>query len=373
MAIKINWKDLEKRIINWQEVEKVMLNEVQIRPEVTPPVDDYLWFEALSWYTRTIALGKEWNPTAVNFEYSYDTESWTDYTLWDSLDISNGTRVYFRNKSEIPTWFSTSIWDYYAFWTYYQDNTPCVKCGWDATYLLCKNGTDTIPNYWFTNLFSSLGAMVTPPSLTATTVWRYWYYSMFWWCSNLTTAPALPATTLGEYCYAYMFYNCSNLTTASALPATTLASCCYMGMFEGCSSLTVAPTLPAITVTYWWYAAMFRWCSSLTTAPSLPATTLNYRCYGWMFRWCTSLVTLPELPATILENGCYYEMFEDCTGIKLSTTQTWEYQTPYTIPSSWTGTTGSDSLLDMFIYTWWTFTGTPTINTTYYTSNTIIS
>ena len=33
MAIKINWKDLAKRIINWVEVEKVMANWVQIRPE----------------------------------------------------------------------------------------------------------------------------------------------------------------------------------------------------------------------------------------------------------------------------------------------------------------------------------------------------
>lgn len=34
MAIKINWQDLQKRIINWQEVQKVMLNWNQIRPSI---------------------------------------------------------------------------------------------------------------------------------------------------------------------------------------------------------------------------------------------------------------------------------------------------------------------------------------------------
>lgn len=33
MAIKINWQDLQKRIISWQEVERVILDETQIRPE----------------------------------------------------------------------------------------------------------------------------------------------------------------------------------------------------------------------------------------------------------------------------------------------------------------------------------------------------
>lgn len=63
-------------------------------------------------------------------------------------------------------------------------------------------------------------------------------------------------------------------------------------------------------------------------------------------------------------------MFQSCTKIKLSSTQTEEYTVEYRIPSSGTATTGTNSLNNMFAYTGGTFTGTPSINTTYYLSNT---
>ena len=65
-------------------------------------------------------------------------------------------------------------------------------------------------------------------------------------------------------------------------------------------------------------------------------------------------------------------MFYGCRLIKLSTTQTGEYQTPYRIPKSGTGTTATGALTEMFANTGGTFTGTPSINTTYYTSNTVV-
>lgn len=117
---------------------------------------------------------------------------------------------------------------------------------------------------------------------------------------------------------------------------------------------------------------LFLNCTSLTSAPELPATTITNNCYYSMFNWCTNLETLPELPATTLNNYCYNSMFRNCSKIKLSTTQTWEYQTTYTIPSWWSWTVGTNSLANMFTYTWWTFTWTPSINTTYYTSNTVV-
>ena len=61
-------------------------------------------------------------------------------------------------------------------------------------------------------------------------------------------------------------------------------------------------------------------------------------------------------------------MFNGCTGLKLSSTQTGEYTQEYRIPSSGTGTTASNALTDMFASTGGTFTGTPSINTTYYLS-----
>lgn len=122
------------------------------------------------------------------------------------------------------------------------------------------------------------------------------------------------------------------------------------------------------------YCAMFHECTSLITAPELPATTLASGCYSAMFFGCTSLTTAPALPATTLADYCYDSMFYGCASIKVSETQTGTYTQPYRIPTSGTGTTASDALISMFTGTGGTFTGTPTINTTYYLheSNTIV-
>ena len=217
----------------------------------------------------TVRLNYGWNPTIVNLEISTDWITRTDYTinnrLWTIITLSSiWDKVYFRNKSETVTWFSTSAWsDYYQF-----DMSGSISASWDINTLLCKNSTDTLSNYCFVNLFYG--------------------------CASLTTAPSLPATTLRQYCYTQMFY------------------------------------------------------------------------------WCTNLTTLPQLPSTAAPIHCYNMMFAGCSKIKLSTTQTWEYQTPYRIPTEWTWTTWNYWNYQMFYNTWWTFTWNPTINTTYYTSNTVV-
>ena len=152
--------------------------------------------------------------------------------------------------------------------------------------------------------------------------------------------------------------------------ATTLKVNCYSSMFSGCTGLTQAPALPATTLASNCYRNMFQGCTSLTQAPALPATTLRNDCYIEMFRDCTSLIQAPALPATTLATECYRGMFYGCTNIKLSSTQTGEYTVVYRIPSSGTGTTATDVLTDMFANTGGTFKASPTINTTYYLSNT---
>ena len=120
------------------------------------------------------------------------------------------------------------------------------------------------------------------------------------------------------------------------------------------------------------YSSMFYGCTSLTTAPSLPATTLADYCYYSMFRGCTSLTTAPSLPATTMANNCYGYMFYGCTSVKLAISKSSEYDKEYRIPKSGNGVTATSALTDMFTQTGGTFTGTPNINTTYYTSNTIV-
>jgi hypothetical protein len=117
---------------------------------------------------------------------------------------------------------------------------------------------------------------------------------------------------------------------------------------------------------------MFKGCTNLKTAPELPATTLAESCYSNMFYNCTALTTAPELPATTLADHCYIDMFYGCSNIKISSTKVGEYQTPYRIPTSGNGSAANGALSNMFQNTGGTFTGTPEINTTYYTSNVVV-
>lgn len=120
------------------------------------------------------------------------------------------------------------------------------------------------------------------------------------------------------------------------------------------------------------FRMLFASCVELISCPRLPATTLWQFCYNNMFNSCTGLRTLPKLPATTLKNYCYWWMFYWCSNIKISATQTWEYQTPYRIPTTWTWVDATNATGNMVNATWWTLTWTLAINTTYYTSNTVV-
>ena len=319
MAIKINWQNLLKRYINWQEILRVYKNWAQVRPDTIPPVTDYLCFTAnTSW--STVRLIKNGNPAAVSLETSTDWNTWNAYTIWDTITLSNaGDKLYRRNTSTTDTQFSTSVGVNTSIYSFQMSWS--IASSWDVTTLLNKNWTTTLSDYCFVSLFQG--------------------------CSALTTPPKLPATTISTYCYYAMFAQCSSLTRVPELPATTMKISCYNNMFNG--------------------------CSSLTTPPALPATTLAAWCYNNMFLRCTSLAALPILSATTLTSSGYSQMFRYCSNIKLSTTQVWEYQNEYRIPTVWTSTYVANCVYQMFWETWWTFAWEPSINTTYYTSNTIIS
>ena len=164
--------------------------------------------------------------------------------------------------------------------------------------------------------------------------------------------------------------NLLDYATVEAGEHPVMAEQCFGGLFMGSTALITAPELPATTLARSCYEEMFQGCTSLTQAPALPATTLANYCYADMFSGCTSLIQAPSLPATTLTASCYNTMFQGCTSLKLSSTQTEEYTVAYRIPTAGTGTTATVALNDMFTNTGGTFTGTPTINTTYYLSNT---
>ena len=223
------------------------------------------------------------------------------------------------------------------------------------------------------SMFYGCTNLTTAPELPATQLAHSCYNHMFAGCTSLTQAPGLPATVLDTGCYAAMFRECTSLTIAPELPATTLATECYQSMFSQCDSLTIPPILPATTLARACYQLMFSGCTSLTIAPILPVATLAQSCYAQMFQDCTNLTTAPALPVTTLADKCYRLMFYGCRSLKFSKTKTSTYVNEYRIPSGTaTGTATTDALDSMFLQTGGSFTGTPSINTTYYTSNELV-
>ena len=313
----------------------------------------------------------------------------------DATKHWNGTLEYFTSDRTWATWDGTSILSAVAddgeYVLYLRGTGNTVITGPETNYKWVLTGADikcignienlldhatvesgvhpTMANYCYYSMFQDCTSLAQAPAFPATTLATGCYGSMFQGCTSLAQAPALPATTLADSCYTYMFRGCISLTQAPALPATTLAISCYAGMFQDCTSLAQAPALPATTLATGCYGSMFRDCTSLAQAPALPATTLAGSCYTYMFRDCTSLAQVPSLPSTRLVNGNYSGMFYGCTSLKLSSTKTDEYIQEYRIPFSGNGTTASNALSNMFTSTGGTFTGTPSINTTYYLSS----
>ena len=226
-------------------------------------------------------------------------------------------------------------------------------------------------------LYSCRNLTIAPPSLPASTVSDYAYYYMFYGDSALTTAPEIRGTNFKSNSCAYMFYGCTSLSTTPksftrVSSNTTIGTYCFSYMFYNCTSLTdissVRTDCSSTSSTYS-FQYMFAGCSSITTLPIISSSAVGNYCYRRMFYNCKALTTLPSLKATQMANYCYREMFYGCSRIKISSTLDTanHYIIPYRIPPSGTADSSHTSpTYAMFTSTGGTFTGTPSLNTTYY-------
>lgn len=190
-------------------------------------------------------------------------------------------------------------------------------------------------------------------------------------CPNsytVTTSSTPISLTAGQKCYWTITSTPLNFATSKYLRFTSTGKINVGGalsdLIGGNSS---------IPRNYCFYRLFYN-CDKLVDASNLVMVNdFNSKayCYNSMFEGCTSLTSAPELPATKLAEGCYAYMFQGCTSLKLSKSQTGDYQIPYRIPSSGTGTAAPAALNNMFANTGGTFTGTPSINTTYYLYGTL--
>lgn len=260
----------------WSEVASVRAGDTKVRP-TTPP---YLCFSAEQ-ANSTVKLNKNWSPTAVNLETSTDWQTWSDYTIWNTITLSAvGDKVYWRNKSDTNTGFSTTYQNYYYFST-----TWAVAASWDINYLVNKNSVTTLVwDFFYYKLFQNNRALTTPPALTATTLTQYCYYNMFYSCTALKEPPKLPATTLANGCYDEMFAYCNSLNGIPLLSATNIPTGCYYEMFMY-TKLKISSTQDSnytqpyrIPTTWTWTAGnyptyrMFYWNSSAIDTPDINTT-----------------------------------------------------------------------------------------------------
>lgn len=172
------------------------------------------------------------------------------------------------------------------------------------------------------------------------------FYSMLAHNDALISSPEILSPIISEYVYYGMFWDCKNLKYApSILPASIVPSKGYGIMFQECPALISPPIMSGIE------EIMELGCAS-------------------MFQGCSSLEKIPQMNVSTFGNSACDWMFVNCSKLKLSETKDAEYTNSYNgcLGNSF----GTDCFKYMFLGTGGTFTGTPTINTTYYTSNEVI-
>lgn len=312
------------------------ITAIEVLTEIPEAPDDSVLFYSPQPFIMKTFSQKEWNGTLY---YSTDHETWNEWTGAPIEAGKNGVLYKIYLKGENCTKLCNSDAGRFQF------IGVAIKCIGNFTYLIPANAT--LANYAFKNLFNG--------------------------CGNVDFDIILPYETLSQSCYLYMFQDCTSMQKAPDLPAVTIPSGAYYDMFRGCTALVNPPRIDAETVGSNGCYEMFCGCSNLKNAPVLKASNIDQSGFARMFYDCKSMETIPALYPVTLANTCYQYMFNGCNKIKMSSTQTGEYQNEYRIPYTGTGTAGTNSLQNMFFGTGGTFTGTPMPNVTFYTSNTVLT
>lgn len=282
----------------------------------------------------------------------------TSPTDW-TVVIEETTRNDYKTSKYSDAWLTKDVDYYYRVFTY---STAWTITYWDAVVTdwrqwLCFTANNDNSTIQLTKTWSptavTLEISTDGDTRTTYTIWTTITLAEAWdklYIRNTSTTDTRFSTAGNVY---YKFVMSGSIEGSWDVTyllnknwTTALSDYCFMHLFDGCTCLTKTPRMPATSLAEW--------------------------CYTDMFNWCTNLIALPTLSATAIWRMSYARMFQWCTKIKLSTTQTWKYQTPYRIPTTWTWTTGFNALINMFTSTWWTFVWEPAINTTYYTSNAVI-
>lgn len=218
----------------------------------------------------------------------YSVNGGRSWTAWNGNAVSFGNGTTFMVRGINTDGFNS--FGIQTHFTFGNDNVNTYCTGDIMSLIDYGQYTDMIPNaYCFAFLFYNCKALVTAPTLSATTIAEYCYYSMYQGCNNLRNVPDLPATSMREGCYERMFADCRSLVTAPRISANSTSDYCFQTMFVGCTSLQDAPLLLPTVLSQYCYDHMFYGCMSLVNAPELNAPKLAQYCYSSMFEGCSAL------------------------------------------------------------------------------------
>lgn len=285
--------------------------------------------------------GSSFTSGMETLEFSTNYREWA---LWGNtsriVTLNKGQKLYLRNN---PTVWQDSTNIYVLFQA--MNNGSLIYDGW---YLTSTKKVNIKGDLAISNLCYGMVSCYTivtwaggyPHLLTTGQLQDYAEYSLF---KGLKVVNALDLTI--------------DLSYLKRLPTDTKASVNLSGLFRNQIYLKTAPRFI---------------CSDIAN------TSVNEISFYKAFEGCTNLEVLPNInqifttPVVFNESTgdrttwVYRDLFNRCSNIKVSTTNVDEYTYPINIPAY---TSPVPTFLDAFANTGGTFTGTPSVNTTYYSSN----
>lgn len=355
--------------------------------------------------------GASWNGTIQTTKSTalIDVSTWLDYTADTELtaalvNYGDGLSRYeisFRGVGNTRLATGTGVANCSTFTITGTD----VYCDGDLLYLLdySTNVGSNAQAYTYARLFQNCAALKSLPKMSLATLPSYCYYYTYMGCTGLIEVPTSKLIYTGftsgsSYNCGYMFYGCTGIKSVS-MPSTltSFTERCYYYMFYNNTALLNAPSImpnnTSVILGTYCFGYMFYYCTSLVNATFTnvltfgtqgtlgSGSTLGTYCFASMFQNCSALTyarktittsyDIVKLAPTSLNSNCYRRMYYNCSSLKFATgssiTGDGRYSHAYRIPTSGTaGGTTTNATYQMLTGTGGTFTGTPTLGTTYY-------
>ena len=338
----------------------------------------YIKFSSPKPFTlKTSTGGKIWTPITALVEYSYDKETWTN---WGGSLINSGPKnvLYLRGSNATTFGMGTSTSSTHRRLVLDGEN---IKLSGDIEGILSHGSRidgefPNVSNGTFKYLFEDNLALTNIYDLRfeRETLPTSYMASMFRNDKNLTIPPrVIKAKECGERSLEYAFCN-SGVTTTPLFEVERIGLHGMEGTFRDCFELLTAKPFGRIRYGNYAMSAIFYGCSKLKRAPEIgfPLTVGGY-IFEYMFQKCSSLETLYTFEWKNIGAGSFRYMYAECPLIKIySSAPTGVESSEYMIPMQGGGTPGTDAFKNMFTGTGGSFTGTPSGNTLYYTTNELI-